>query len=136
MSLNEVRAAANRLRGLQQQASLAVDRGDEEWQRALVSLRRDIATGIAELSAATRKLPPLEEVSRELAALDRGVSALRRALAMHQASWPAVSVDPRQPDFKASVAQVRGAYDDLFACLDLLERKLAMPPGADADRRD
>jgi hypothetical protein len=46
---------------------------------------------------------------------------------MHQASWPAVSVDPRQPDFKVSVAQVRGAYDDLFACLDLLVRKLACP---------
>jgi hypothetical protein len=46
---------------------------------------------------------------------------------MHQASWPAASVDPRQPDVKVSVAQVRRAYDDLFACLDLLERKLACP---------
>lgn len=136
MSLDEMRTTANRLRGLQQQASLAVDRRDEEWQRALVSLRRDIATGIAELSAATRKLSPREEASRELAALDRSISALRRALAMHQASWPAILVDPRQPDFKASVALVRGAYDDLFACLDLLERKLATPPRADAGHRD
>jgi hypothetical protein len=55
---------------------------------------------------------------------------------MHQASWPAILVDPRQPDFKASVALVRGAYDDLFACLDLLERKLATPPTADAGHRD
>jgi hypothetical protein len=45
-------------------------------------------------------------------------------------------VDPRQPDFKASVARVRGAYDDLFTCLDLLERKLATPPTADAGHRD
>ena len=136
MSLDEIRAAANRLRSLQRQASLAVDRRDEEWQRALVSLRRDIASGITELSAATRKLSPPVEARRELAALDQGVSALRRALAMHQASWPAVSVDPRQPDFKASVAQVRGAYDDLFAFLDLLERKLATPPGAHAGQRE
>jgi hypothetical protein len=128
MSLDEIRAAANRLRSLQQQASIAVDRRDEEWQRALVSLRRDIASGIAELSAATRKLSPQEEASRELAALDRSISALRHALAMHQASWPAILVDPRQPDFKASVARVRGAYDDLFTCLDLLERKRATSP--------
>ena len=136
MSPEEIRAAANRLRGLQQQASLAVDRRDEEWQRALVSLRREIASGITDLSAATRKLSPPEEARPEITALDQHVSALRRALALHQASWPAVLVDPRQPDFKASVAKVRGAYDDLFACLDLLERKLAMPPGADAGQRD
>ena len=135
MSPEEIRAAANRLRGLQQKASLAVDRRDEEWQRALVSLRREIASGITDLSAAVRKLS-LPEASPELAALDLGTSALRRALAMHQASWPAVLVDPGRPDFKASVALVRGAYDDLFVCLDLLERKLATLPGAGAGQSD
>ena len=132
MSLNEIRAAANHLRVLQQQASLEVDRRDENWQRALVSLRREIASGITDLSAATRKLSLPEKAGQDLAELDLSVGALRRALAMHQASWPAVLVDPQQPDFKASVALVRAAYDNLFACLDLLERRLATPPGADA----
>lgn len=44
---------------------------------------------------------------------------------MHQALWPAVSIDPSDPQFRASVVQVVTAYDELFANLDAIERKLA-----------
>jgi len=125
MSLDEIRAAANRLRGLQEKASAAVAAQGKDWQRELVTVRREIADGIAELSAATRAWSPPDEADYELAALTERVGAVRRALAMHQASWPAVSLNPLDPNFKASVAQVREAYDDLFTWLGALEARLA-----------
>ena len=48
-----------------------------------------------------------------------------QALAMHQALWPAVSIDPQDQQFRASVAQVRTAYETLFASIEALERKVA-----------
>ena len=125
MSLKEIRAAANHLRGLQQKASAAVAAQNEGWQRELVAIRREIASGIAELSATARSWSPPDEAGHEQAALVKGVNAVRRTLAMHQASWPAVSLKPLDPDFKASVAQVREAYEALFTQLDALEGRMA-----------
>ena len=125
MSLNEIRATANRLRGLQQKASATVAAQGEGWQRELVGIRREIAGGIAELSATARRWSLSDEAGHEHAALVKGVNAVRRTLAMHQALWPAVSLNPPDPDFKASVAQVREAYDALFILLDELEGRMA-----------
>jgi len=125
MSLDEIRIAAKRLRGLQQKASATVAAQGKDWQRELVAIRREIASGVAELSATTRRWSPPGEDAHEQADLVESVNAVRRALAMHQASWPAVSLKPLDPDFKASVAQVREAYDALFAQLDALEGRVA-----------
>ena len=125
MSLSEIRAAANHLRGLQQKASATVAAQGEGWQRELVAIRREIASGIAELSATTRNWSPPDGAGDEQAALVKGVNAVRRTLAMHQALWPAVTLNPADPDFKASVAQVREAYDDLFTQLDTLDARMA-----------
>lgn len=125
MSLKEIRAAANHLRGLQQKASAAVAAQNEGWQRELVAIRREIASGIAELSATARSWSPPDEAGHEQAALVKGVNAVRRTLAMHQALWPAVSLNPTDSDFKASVAQVREVYDALFTQLDALDGRMA-----------
>lgn len=121
----DIRDAANRLRGLQRQASTTVDRQDQDWQRTLVGIRRQTAAGIAELSAAARVWSAPGEADEEYSTLGRAVNKVRRTLAMHQALWPAVSIDPSDPQFRASVVQVVTAYDELFANLDAIERKLA-----------
>jgi hypothetical protein len=47
---------------------------------------------------------------------------MRSALALHQANWPAVSIDPSNPDYAQSTANVRAA-NRVF--IDLARRVLA-----------
>jgi hypothetical protein len=122
--LAEVRIAVDHLRALQQQASLAVDQADPDWQRILVTIRRQISEGIAQLSAAARAWTPPDNLAVDYGQFVTKVGSVRQALAMHQAVWPAVSIDPRDGGFRSSVEQVRTAYDELFATLATLEMKL------------
>lgn len=126
MPLHDVRTAANRLRALQQQASSTVEAQDENWQRDLVGIRRELASGIVTLTSSVREWSPPATLDRDHEELGRCVSRVRQALAMHQALWPAVSIDPRDREFRASAGQIRAAYDDLFASLDILTRKMAL----------
>jgi hypothetical protein len=122
MSVPAIRAAAEALRQLQQRASAATAARADGWRHDVVQTRREIAMAIGDLVAMTRGWTPPTEAEPAHAAFRRSVDDVRRALAMHQALWPAVSIDSAQPAFQASVGELRGAYQTLFVRLDELER--------------
>ena len=122
----DIRAAANRLRAFQRQAAMTLDRREEGWRRLLLEVRRDLAGGNTDLSAAARGCSPTETARADHTALIQAISALRHSRGLHQTPWPVVSIDLEAPSFLAAVREVRIAYDALFACLDRLERRAAI----------
>jgi hypothetical protein len=122
MSIVAIRAAAEALRELQQRASMATTAQADGWRHDVVETRREIAGAIGELAELTRGWVPPAEAEQAYAAFRKSVDEVRRALAMHQALWPAVSIDSDQSGFQASVGELRAAYQTFFARLGELER--------------
>lgn len=88
------------------------DANFEEHRRAAIEQRRQIATFRAEIS----RLFEQSTVSPELRGEFRArFSALCTALALHQASWPIVSIDLDNPDYQASRDSTRAKYREFFA---------------------
>lgn len=85
----------------------------EGWKKEYVGLRRllhlrmDVAADRGEavfrMGAAQDHAPAFREALRKM----------RHALALHQASWPVITISPENPDYKASMLAVLRAHQDL-----------------------
>ncbi len=93
-------------------ARLATERGDD-WRLATVRLRRKLQDQIALIAAAMASLDARLTLAEEFETFRRALSAVRTQLAMHQAQWPVVSIEPENPDYKASAAALRHSNDAL-----------------------
>jgi len=108
-SKNRIEEAVAALERIQTNLAGIASRSDAERRRDLIRLRRELAIQYAELNTLVEawieesKRPELRGQHRER------FSRMRSAAAMHQANWPAVSLDPSSPEFQASAARVREA---------------------------
>lgn len=93
-------------------ARLATERGDD-WRLATVRLRRKLQDQIGVIAAAMGGLDASLMAAAEFETLRRALSAVRSQLAMHQAQWPVVSIEPENADYKASAAALRRSNDAL-----------------------
>ena len=83
------------------------------WRQDVVRWRRTLSEQLGCVGEHLAAMPV-----DAAAAIRTPLSELRGALADHQASWPAVSLDPDSPDYRRSVMPVRAAFDRLEAALD------------------
>lgn len=84
-------------------------RKDNERKLEMVQLRRRLSLQIGIISAEADKgflTGATGEVAREFRSL---LSAMRRAVALHQANWPAVRLDEQNLEYGQSVVAVREA---------------------------
>lgn len=121
MTIAAIRALVDDLRQLQQRVSTATLRQLPDWRFEVVSARRDIAARIGELSTLARQRAAPETAIAINAAFIDSIGNVRRALALHQAQWPAIAIDSTNPKFQSSVSEIRAAYDQLLALLNQLE---------------
>jgi len=84
----------------------------DEHRKAAIEQRRQIATHRAEISALSEQSIDSPELR---SAFRSRFSALCSALALHQASWPVVSIDLENPDYQASRESTRAKYREFFA---------------------
>lgn len=120
--LEQFRSAVEELETIQQQlASVAKEQGCD-WRRELIDLRRKLQMQIGVVAAAIGNTPSLSRDSERGPALSEALSKMRSALALHQANWPAVSIDPASFQYAQSTATVRAANR---AFIDLVREALA-----------
>ena len=103
-----------KLKQIQQSLSAAANRTDAERKMETVALRRLLAVqvGIVGKAAEQDFLPNADaELAREFRQL---ISAMRRAIALHQANFPAVRMDEQSNEYHDSVKDVRTANANFF----------------------
>ena len=82
-------------------------RKDAAWKKDYIELRRQLQVRLTALASAGHRI---QEANGETGARFRDAFvALRSALALHQATWPAVAIDLSNPDYKASADRVQSA---------------------------
>ncbi len=111
-------------------ARLATERGDD-WRLATVRLRRKLQDQIALIAAAMAGLDARLTLAEEFETFRRALSAVRTQLAMHQAQWPVVSIEPENPDYKASAAALRHSNDALAQAAARFFQHMKSRPQAD-----
>lgn len=102
---SELRVAVDDLEKLLHAAQPLPDEDVTDFRKRLVRVRRQVAEQIALLSsmgAASRDRPGQDEYRHQ-------ISTLRSAVAHHQASWPAVSIDTTSLAYQRSVEPMRVA---------------------------
>lgn len=110
-------------------ARLATERGDD-WRLATVRLRRKLQDQIAVIGAAMGGVDASLTAAEEFETFRRALSAVRSQLAMHQAQWPVVSIEPENPDYKASAAALRRSNDALAQAAAIFFQRMKSRPHA------
>jgi len=105
-------------------ARLATER-DGDWRLRTVRLRRKLQDQIAQIALILTHLDVAPTMAGEIESFRRALSALRAQLAMHQASWPAVSIQPDDAEYRASVASLRGANETFAKAAEQLFHHLS-----------
>lgn len=98
-----------KLSKIQTELASISQRTDAERKLEMVQLRRLLSAQIGVISAEADKgfLAQAEhDVVRNFRSL---LSAMRRAVALHQANWPAVKLDEQNSEYRQSVKSVREA---------------------------
>lgn len=126
-TLLDILAAWNQTRS--DLARQATERQDN-WRFTTVQLRRKLQEHIAAIAAATIGLDVGAHAAGELETFRRALATLRTQLAMHQAQWPAVSIQPDDKEYKASTAVLRQANDAFDIAARQLVGKLPTLPRA------
>lgn len=100
-----------------------------EWRRKQVADRRLVLEALTELAAAGRRHLVARGDETLLRRFEDAVTRFRHALALHQANWPVVSIDPEDLDYLRSRQNVRVASQKLTGVLnEILERAYSGPP--------
>lgn len=83
--------------------------GDAEWRRRLVTLRSELQDSLVGMRAAVQRCEADgydAGICREFAS---ALSTMRSVLALHQANWPAVAIEPSDPAYRRSTQDLRRA---------------------------
>ena len=119
MTLGAIRSKLDAARRVQQ--SIKGLREHENWRQKLIVHRRELSVALSDLIEQNRVWIAPTELKAHHRALSNSLSALRSAIAFHQASWPAVSVDPDAPAYLETVGDLRVAFDNAERHLAVLE---------------
>jgi hypothetical protein len=87
---------------------------DPNWRHTLVNLRRSLQGSVTKMRSSL-SVYEIEGGNKDYcAAFGKALSSMRSAIAIHQAEWPAVSIDTGNPDYVASVKKLRAAATDFY----------------------
>jgi hypothetical protein len=128
--LQAFREAVAELERVQAAMADVTNSGGENWKREFIDLRRQLQAQIGQVAraaSACRGLATSDVLARDI---QEALSRMRTAVALHQANWPAVSIDPADPGYIKSSASVRAANR---AFIDLAQQVLGR--GAAASHR-
>jgi hypothetical protein len=100
----------------------------DDWRLKTVRLRRALQEQIGLIGAAMNELDTATQAFDEFVTLRRALSTVRSQLAMHQAQWPAVAIQPEDRQYKASAASLRQANDVFAEAAERLMRRLVIKP--------
>lgn len=111
---DELLRAVDRLESLLRQVGDLIGNRATDNRKAILEARRLIAEQISIVAKLGTDVAAKQERAHEF----RGeFSKLRSAIALHQASWPVVSINVNDPLYQKSVAQSREAYGSFLAWL-------------------
>lgn len=107
-----VQRALDQLEKVQEKLADVATRNDDRRKADLINFRRELSHQIAEVG---RILEPVITGTGDpelLSIYRKKLSAMRSAAAMHQANWPAVSLDESPAEYAASARGVRDANQE------------------------
>lgn len=82
----------------------------EGWQSNHIALRRTLEETIAELGAAGRRLLSQRGDAAQLREFENLHARYRRLASLHRANWPIFNINPEDPDYLRSMADLGATY--------------------------
>ncbi len=116
----DMRMALAELRRIMNDLHRVSRRADAERRHDLVRLRRQLSEQMPTISAAAEHCAPLIQHPELFREFRERFSAMRSAIALHQARWPAVSIDEGGEPYRQSAAAVRTRNADFLEWMDSL----------------
>jgi hypothetical protein len=123
--LDSFKEAVAELEAIQAAMASLSKQDDSNWRRDFIDLRRRLQSQITQVSLAITRCLPLSRDDRLVRELKDALSRMRTAVALHQANWPAVSIDASSPEYLQSTSGVREANRDF---IDLARKLLERGP--------
>ena len=108
-ALEELTRAFDEFERIQSDITVIGSQPVEGWQKRLVEQRRTLQANIVRLREAGVACDGGRVAGKALAEYQQALSAMRTAMALHQAQWPAVTIDQENPDYQQSQLAVRKA---------------------------
>ena len=108
-ALEELQRAFDEFERIQSDITVIGSQPVEGWQRRLVEQRRTLQANIVRLREAGAACDGTGTGGEALAEYQQALSAMRTAMALHQAQWPAVTIDQESADYQRSQFAVRKA---------------------------
>ena len=105
---------------LHRQIAAASSAGTDGWRQEVVRLRRRMAEQIGALIPLVSAGRPGSDTP-QFDGFRKAVSRFRTAVAEHQAQWPAVLLDARDPAYVESVTRLRSAHENMDESFHRLE---------------
>jgi hypothetical protein len=103
-------ARLDRLNALHERIGSIALSVDADRRQELVDARRELAHCIGEISQAADALLPTICDAAAITEYRQHLGAMRSSAALHQASWPAISMTADRAGYAASSGQVRDAH--------------------------
>ena len=109
LASHELSNAISKLGRIQSELVAISDRTDDQRRHDLVNLRRELSLQIGIVSGAAEKSFLMTAEADDVREFRSLLSAMRRAVALHQANFPAVKLDEQGAGYDMSVRSVREA---------------------------
>lgn len=110
-----LRASLEAFESIQSDFARNSDQHDPAWRRHLVGLRKNLQDSLIAIRTALQAYEEKHGRSEAGDALAKGLSAMRSAIALHQAEWPAVAIDTESQAYRAAVRTLRAATREFHA---------------------
>ena len=107
-----------KLQRIQKQLVSISDRTDNDRKLDLVKLRRELAIQIGIVSNVAEKTFLVTATEGDVRQFRTLLSTMRRAVALHQADFPAVKLDEQSSAYDMSVKSVRDANSNFTKWID------------------
>ena len=83
--------------------------GGTDWRRRLINLRRELQDSLVGMRAAVQACEADGCDAGSCREFASALSTMRSVLALHQAQWPAVSIEPSDRAYRQSTLDLRRA---------------------------
>ena len=112
------------LEKLQAEAVHNNSENSEKWRNRLIDIRREMQAQINGMGVALSDCSAKGAGASTCQMLRGEISKLRSALALHQATWPAVAIDVNDPSYRSSLVKLRGANEQFRSAASIAIAKL------------
>ena len=82
-------------------------RTDATWKREFIEMRRRLQVQLSLVATTAQECDRIKGDPKALGQLRESMARMRSNLALHQANWPAVAIDPTNFDYTESVRKAR-----------------------------